>query len=174
MSDHKPQSWLFPKQRGDVGRDRNAWTIQFTCLLFAFVIGAVLVVDTITGDQVPRPILAMAVGLAAAAVMNRAGRSAWAARIIILIMLSGTILLVLEAHDGFRSHAMLVFPGLLLISVMLLDRGSYVTTAGIILLAVAALGIAERHGLTGAIPGIRTPTNYDSIFYVNLTLAVSP
>ena len=172
MSDHKPQSWLFPKQRGDVGRDRNAWTIQFTCLLFAFVIGAVLVVDTITGDQVPRPILAMAVGLAAAAVMNRAGRSAWAARIIILIMLSGTILLVLEAHDGFRSHAMLVFPGLLLISVMLLDRGSYVTTAGIILLAVAALGIAERHGLTGAIPGIRTPTNYDSIFYVNLTLAV--
>jgi PAS domain S-box-containing protein len=54
----------------------------------------------------------------------------------------------------------------------LLDRKSYVTTAGIVLLAVAALGIAERHGLTGAIPGIRTPTNYDSIFFVDLTLAV--
>ena len=172
MSDHKPQSWLFPKQTGDVGRDRNAWTIQFTCLLFAFIIGVVSVVDTIAGEGVPSPLLAMAVGLAAAAVVNRAGRSAWAARMIILVMLSGAILLVLEAHDGFRSHAMLVFPGLLLISVMLLDRWSYLTTAGIALLAVAALGIAERHGLTGAIPGIRTPTNYDSIFYVDLTLAV--
>jgi hypothetical protein len=56
-------------------------------------------------------------------------------------MLLGTILLVFEAHDGFRSHAKLVFPGLLLISVMLLDRASYMTAAGIVLLAVAALGV---------------------------------
>ena len=172
MSDYKPQSWLFPKQTGDVGRDRNAWTIQSTCLLFAFVLGAVSVVDTITGDQVPPPILAMAVGLAAAAIINRTGRAAWAARIIILVMLSGAILLVLEAHDGFRSHAMLVFPGLLLISVMLLDRGSYLATAAIVLLAVVALGIAEIHGLTGATPEIRTPTSYESIFYVDLTIGV--
>jgi pimeloyl-ACP methyl ester carboxylesterase len=69
------------------------------------------------------------------------------------------MLLVFEARDGFRSHAMLVFPGLLLISVMLLDRASYWTTAGIVLLAVAALGVAEKHGLTRAIPRVRTPTS---------------
>jgi PAS domain S-box-containing protein len=87
-------------------------------------------------------------------------------------MMFGSILLVLEAHDGFRSNAMLVFPGLLLISVMLLDRASYLTTASFVLLVVAGLGIAEKHGLTAAIPGVRTPTSYDSIFYVDLTLAV--
>ena len=105
MSDRKPQTWLFPKQTGDVGRDRNAWTIQFTCLLFAFVIGVVWVVDTVTGDRVPAPMLVMAIGLLAAAVMNRRGKAAWAARIVILVMLLGAILLVFEAHDGFRSNA---------------------------------------------------------------------
>ena len=173
MSDRKLQSWFYPEPTGDVGRDRNARTLQFTCLLFAFGIGLVAVLDAIAREQVELSILAMAVvALVAAAAMNRAGMTAWAARIAILALLSTAILLVLEARDGFRSHAMLVFPGLLLISMTLLDRKSYVTTAGIVLLAVAALGIAERHGLTGAIPGIRTPTNYDSIFYVDLTLAV--
>jgi PAS domain S-box-containing protein len=104
--------------------------------------------------------------------MNRAGRPVWAGRTAVLAVLLGATLLVLDAHDGFRSHAMLVFPGLLLISVMLLDRRYYLTTSGVILLAVAALGIAEKQGLTRATPGIRTPTSYDSIFTVDLTLAV--
>jgi PAS domain S-box-containing protein len=173
MLDRKLQSWFYPEPTGDVGRDRNARTLQFTCLLFAFAIALVAVLDTIARERVELPILVMAVvALFAAAAMNRAGMSAWAARIAIVAVLLTAILLVLEARDGFRSHAMLVFPGLLLISMTLLDRKSYVTTAGIVLLAVAALGIAERHGLTGAIPGIRTPTSYDSIFYVDLTLAV--
>jgi PAS domain S-box-containing protein len=55
---------------------------------------------------------------------------------------------------------------------MLLDRASYVTTAGIVLLTVAALGIAEKHGVFGAIPPVRTPTNYESIFVADLTLLV--
>ena len=81
-----------------------------------------------------------------------------------MAMMLGATLLVLEGRDGFRSHGMLIFPGMLLLSVMLVDRRSYLTTAGIILLAVAAVGIAEKQGLTGAIPGIRTPTSYASIF----------
>jgi signal transduction histidine kinase len=173
MLDRKPQSWFYPKPTGDVGRDRNARTLQFSCLLFAFAIALLAVFDTIARERFELPVLVMAVvALAFAAAMNRAGMSAWAAGIVIVVVLLTAILLVLEARDGFRSHAMLVFPGLLLISVTLLDRKSYVTTAGIVLLAVAALGIAERHGLTGAIPGIRTPTSYDSIFFVDLTLAV--
>ena len=173
MLDRKLQFWFYPEPTGDVGRDRNARTLQFACLLYAFAFALVAVLDAIARERVELPILVMAVvALVAAAAMNRAGMSAWAARIAILAGLLTAILLVLEARDGFRSHAMLVFPGLLLISMTLLDRKSYVTTAGIVLLAVAALGIAERHGLTGAIPGIRTPTSYESIFYVDLTLAV--
>ena len=173
MLDRRLQSWFYPKPTGDVGRDRNARTLQFTCLLSAFAIALVAVLDTIARERIELPILVMAVvALVAAAAMNRAGIPAWAARIAIVALLLTAILLVLDARDGFRSHAMLVFPGLLLISMTLLDRKSYVRTAGIVLSAVAALGIAEKHGLTGAIPGIRTPTSYDSIFFVDLTLAV--
>ena len=129
--------------------------------------------DTIAGEQEPLPILDLAVlGLVIAAIMNRAGTTAWAARMAVLAILLTAILLVFEARDGFRSNAMLVFPGLLLISVMLLDRASYWTTAGIVLLAVAALGVAEKHGLTRAIPRVRTPTSYESIFFVDLVLLV--
>ena len=165
-------SWLYPKPTGDVGRDRNARTLQFSCLLFASALTAIAVLDMAAGQQVPLPILFAAVGLFAAAAMNRAGRSMWAGRTAVLVLMLGALLLVFEAHDGFRSNAMLVFPGLLLISVMLLDRASYLMTAGVVLLAVAAVGIAEKRGLTHAIPGVRTPTSYDSIFYVELTLAV--
>ena len=102
--------------------------------------------------------------------MNRAGRSDWAARTAFLAVLLTAVLLVFEARDGFRSHAMLVFPGLLLISVMLLDRASYVTTAAIVLVAVAALGIAVKQGLTRATRPVHT--SYASIFFVDLHLLV--
>jgi PAS domain S-box-containing protein len=164
--------WFFPKPTGDVGRDRNARTLQFSCLLFASALGAIAVLDLMAKEQVPLPILLAAVSLFVAAAINRSGRSVWAGRTAVLVLMACAILLVFEAHDGFRSHAMLVFPGLLLISIMLLDRASYLTTAGLVLLAVAALGVAEKHGLTRARAGMRSPTTYDSIFYVELTLAV--
>jgi PAS domain S-box-containing protein len=67
---------------------------------------------------------------------------------------------------------MLVFPGMMLLSVMLLNRVAYTITAGVVLLAVTALGIAERQGLTRAIPGFRSHTTYESIVFVNLFLLV--
>ena len=170
MSDRKSSSWFYPKPTGDPGRDRNARTLQFACFLLAFAISLVAVLNT---DMREGPLLVFAVaGLVAAAVINRAGMPAFAARIAFLAVLLTAVLLVVEARDGFRSNAMLVFPGLLLIGVMLLDRASYVTTAGIVLVAVAALGVAEKHGFTRAIPGVRTPTNYNSIFFVDLYLLV--
>ena len=170
MSDRNSSSWLFPKPIGDPGRDRNARTLQFACFLLAFAIGVVAVLNSDTRE---RPLMVFAVaGLVAAAVMNRAGRPAWAARIAFLAVLLTAVLLVVEARDGFRSNAMLVFPGLLLVGVMLLDRASYLITAGIVLAAVAALGVAEKHGLTRAIPGVRTLTNTDSILFVDLYLLV--
>jgi PAS domain S-box-containing protein len=172
MLEHESLSWFYPKQTGDRGRDRNARTIQLACLLFAIAVGLVAVLDTIARERVP-PVLGMAVvGLVAAGIINHAGRAAWAARTTILALLLTAILLVFEAHDGFRSHAMLVFPGLLLIAVMLLDRASYLITAGTVLSAIVGLGIAEIHGLTGAIPGVRTSTSLDSIIYVDLTVLV--
>jgi PAS domain S-box-containing protein len=165
-------SWFYPKPTGDVGSDRNARTLQFSCLLFASALGVIAVLDIIGEQHVPLPIVLAAVGLFAAAAINRAGTPVWAGRTAVLVLMLGAILLVFEAHDGLRSQAMLVFPGLLLISVMLLDRASYLTTAGIVLLAVAGLGIAEKHGLTQATPGIRSPTTYDSIVSVELILAV--
>ena len=67
---------------------------------------------------------------------------------------------------------MLVFPGMLLISVLLLDRASYMVNAGMVLVAVAALGIAEMQGLTRAIPHVRSSTTYESIFFVDLNLLI--
>ena len=55
---------------------------------------------------------------------------------------------------------------------MLLDRASYMITAGMVLVAVAALGIAEKQGLTRAIPHVRSSTTYESIFFVDLNLLV--
>jgi PAS domain S-box-containing protein len=104
--------------------------------------------------------------------MNRTGSPTWAGRIVILALLLCAVLRVVQAGDGFRSHAMLMFPGVLLLAVMLLDRASYITTAGIVLLTVTALGIAEKRGLFGAVPPVRTPTNYESIFIADLTLLV--
>jgi two-component system cell cycle sensor histidine kinase/response regulator CckA len=170
VSDRKLSSWLYPKATGDPGQDRNARTLQFVCFLLAFAISMVAVLNTETRE---RPLLVFAVaGLLAAVVMNRAGRPAWAARTAFMAVLLTAVLLVLEARDGFRSHAMLVFPGLLLIGVMLLDRASYVATAGMVLVAVASVGIAERQGFTLASPGMRSPTSYGSIFFVDAYLLV--
>ena len=174
MLDRKSSSWFYPKPTGDPGRDRNARTLQFACYLLAFAVGTVAVLNVISNEPSGEtPVLVFAVaGLVFAAVMNRTRRWAWAAGIAFLAVLLTAVLLVLEARDGFRSHAMLVFPGLLLISVLWLDRTFYWMTGGIVLVSVAALGIAEKHGLTRAIPKVRTPTSYDSIFYVDLNLLV--
>jgi PAS domain S-box-containing protein len=173
MKEQNSPSWFYPKPTGDPGRDRNARTVQFACLLLASAVSIVAISSVIVRDLGATPLLTFAAtGLVAGMVMNRAGRWEWAARTAFLAMLLTAILLVFHARDGFRSLAMLMFPGMLLISVMLLDRVSYMITAGIVLVAVAALGIAERQGLTRAIRGVRSPTTYESIFHVDLSLLV--
>src|SRR5579883_3207101 len=120
MSERKSTSWFYPKPTGDPGRDRNARSVQFACLLFAAAIGLVAALD---GGRQEVPLLLFAIlGLAAAALMNRAGWAVWAARTTFLAVLYAAAVLVLIAHDGFRSHAMLIFPGLLLLTVMLLSH----------------------------------------------------
>jgi PAS domain S-box-containing protein len=174
MSNRKSSSWFYPKPTGDPGRDRNARTVQFACFLLAFAVSAVAILNVISREpsaETPALIFAVA-GLVAAMIMNHAGSWKWAALIACSAVLLTAMLLVFEARDGFRSFAMLLFPGMLLISVMLLDRASYMITAGMVLVAVAALGIAERQSLTRAIPHVRSSTTYESIFCVDLSLLV--
>jgi PAS domain S-box-containing protein len=171
MPDGKSSSWFYPKATGDLGRDRNARTLQFSSVLLVCAVCTLAILNVIDRDwrEVPFQVFAAA-GLAAAVVLNRAGRSDWAGRTLFLAALLTPILLIFQANDGFRSHAMLIFPGLLLISLMLLDRAAYAMTAGIVLVVVAALGIAVRQGLTHALQPSRT--TYESIFFVDLNLLV--
>jgi len=169
----KLSSWFHPKPTGDPGRDRNARTVQFACFLLAFAVSTVAILNVIYREPAETPFLVFAVaGLFAAMIMNRAGRWEWAARTAFSSLLLTAMLLVFNARDGFRSHAMLVFPGMLLLAVMLLDRASYMITAGMILVAVAALGIAETRGLTRAIPGVRSLESPETVFFVDLSLLV--
>jgi hypothetical protein len=46
----KPRSWFYPKPTGDPGRDRNARTVQFACLLLAFAVSAVAILNVISGE----------------------------------------------------------------------------------------------------------------------------
>ena len=171
MPERTAPSWFYPKLTGDVGKDRNARTLQTGCLLGAFALSVVAVLNLIAGVSGETPRLAItAAGLGASAVVNRAGFWRAASRVAMFSVLFATILLVVEARDGFRSHAMLLFPGLLLLSVMLLDRAFYFVAAGVVLLAVTALGIAEMHGLIGKVPPVRTPTSYAAILSVDLNL----
>ena len=164
-------SWFYPQPTGDPGVDRNARTLQFTCVLLALAVGVVLIVSSIDQEWQEVPLLLFAIGgFVFTAIMNRAGRSDWAGRTAFLVVLLAAIVLVFRAHDGFRSHSMLLFPGLLLISLMMLNRASYVTTAAIIVVTVGALGIAVKYGLTRATPPVHT--SLDSIFYVDLNLLV--
>ena len=125
MLDPKSSSWFYPKQTGDPGRDRNARTVQFACLLLASAVSTVAILNIIARETEETPLLVFAVaGLVAAIVVNRAGRWEWAARTAFSAVLLTAILMVFEARDGFRSLAMLLFPGMLLLSVLLLDRAS--------------------------------------------------
>lgn len=173
MLGYKSDSWFYPKPTGDPGRDRNARTVQFSALLLASAITLIATLSLIAREPKEIPFLAFSVaGLVGAMVTNRAGKGGWAACLPFSAVLLTAMLLVFEARDGFRSNAMLLFPGILLLSVMLLDRVAYTITAGVILLAVPALGIAERQGLTHAIRGFRSSTTYESIFVVDLFLLI--
>jgi PAS domain S-box-containing protein len=141
--------------------------------VLASALCALGILNISAGENQETPMLGFAVaGLVAAMVMNRAGRWEWAARIAFTAVLMTATLMVYEARDGFRSLAMLLFPAMLLLSVLLLDRASYMITSGVVLVAVSAMGMAERQGLTRAIPRVRSSTTYQSIFLVDLSLLV--
>src|SRR5947208_2519001 len=104
MSGSKSDSWFYPKPTGDPGQDRNARTVQFSCLLFAFAVSLIATLDVIAHEPKELPFLVFAVaGLVAAMVINRAGKWELAACLALSALLLTGMLLVFEARDGFRS-----------------------------------------------------------------------
>jgi hypothetical protein len=53
---------FYPKATGDPGRDRNARTLQFACLLFAVAIGIAVALDVISREPVPTQMASAVLG----------------------------------------------------------------------------------------------------------------
>jgi PAS domain S-box-containing protein len=67
---------------------------------------------------------------------------------------------------------MLAFPGLFLIGAMLLRGRDYLILACAIVLTVTGLGVAEIHGVIPTVPLAHSSTDYVTIFFVDVILAV--
>ncbi len=164
---------LYPKLTGDSGRDRRASGIHSGCIALSIAF-AFLIIRSVGwrhGDSV----LPMAVGeLAAlgALRLNYVGNWIAAVRLVYFGMLFVSTFLVSTAHDGFRSIAMLLFPGVLLIGVMVPKGVDYLFLAFATLLTVTGLGVAEIHGIIPTVPIVRTTTDYWTVFFVDLILLV--
>lgn len=159
---------FYPKSTGDAALDRNARTLQHACLIGILA----LAITTLLGrvdmrPGVPLGLVVSILSLLLAAWLNRLGKWEWGARTAIAAMLTTAVLMVVEARDGFRSHAMLLFPGTLLLAVMLLDRISYTVASIAAGLAVTGLGIAE---IFGYLQTERTPANFSAVVSVDLEL----
>src|SRR3954469_24418145 len=116
MFDRRRLSWSYPELTGNPGQDRNTRTVQFTCVVLVCAMGVVAITNGLTSHRRETSLLVLAVaGLVAAWFMNRMGKWKWAARTALLVLIFTAVMLVFHASDGFRSHAMLMFPGMLLL-----------------------------------------------------------
>ncbi len=167
-------AWRYARFTGDPGGDRHAVSIHFGCVVLAMAFAVVIVRSALweRGSELV-PMAAGELLVLAAVVLNYAGKWIWAIRLCALAVLFAVTCEVIGARDGFRTIAMLSFPGLLLIAIMLLRAVDYVVLALATLLTVTCLGVAEIHGLIPTVPIARTPTDYGTVFFVDLILVVT-
>ena len=165
-------AWWYPRPTGDPGRDRHARSIHFGCMVLSIAFALVLVQSALRHGELLLPEISAELMVLGALVLNHLGKWVWAARLGTYGVLVATAFMVMGAHDGFRAITMLVFPGLLLIGVMLLPAGDYLVLAGATLLTVTGLGVAEIYGLIPTVLIARTATDYSTVFFVDLILVV--
>jgi len=171
---HSPWGVGYPRPQGERGRDRHARKLHLALLVSLAAFGLGIILDLALGSttkEVPTLVFA-SLGLLAALQFNRRGHWAWSARIASLTILVTAVLLVAQARDGFRSIAMLIFPGVFVLSMLLLDGYYYALLSGATVILVTALGLAEIHGLIGSGLPVRTPTTYLTILDVDLILVL--
>ncbi len=165
-------AWWHPRSTGDPGGDRHAASIQLGYIALSFALAPAIIRSVGNKDDPLVPLAISEVIVLAALVLNYVGKWIWATRLGAFGLLFAFAFMVSEAHDGFRSIAMLFFPGLLLIAVMLLRTVDYLVLSFATLLTVTGLGVAEIHGLLPTVHIVRTPTDYFTVFFVDLTLVV--
>lgn len=171
---HSPWGVGYPRPQGEKGRDRHARKLHLALLVSLAGFGLGIVLDLVLGStktEVPTLVFA-SLGLLAALQFNRRGYWEWSARIGSLTILITAVLLVAQAKDGFRSIAMLIFPGVFVLSMLLLDSYYYAILSGATVVLVTALGLAEIHGLIGSGLPVRTPTTYLTILDVDIILVL--
>jgi len=167
-------AWWHPRPAGGPSSDHYALTIQYGCLVFCLAFGVALI-RTI-GWEHGHWQLPLAMGEAsslAALLLNYFGRWDWAVRLAAWGLLITSTCMVVTSENGFRSIVMLTFPGVLVIAVMLLRTADYLLMAGVTLLTVTGLGVAEMQGLVPTVPIARTPTNYPTIMMVDVILVAT-
>jgi PAS domain S-box-containing protein len=167
-------TWWRPRSTGDPGGAHHALTIHYGCvaLALAFAVVIVRVAAWERGYQLVPLVLGELTALIAL-LLNYFGHWAWALRLATFGALTASALITSGSRDGFRSLAMLCFPALLVIAVMLLRAADYVVLAGATLVTVTCLGVAEIHGWLPWVPIMRSPTDAVSVFMVDLVLVVT-
>jgi two-component system, cell cycle sensor histidine kinase and response regulator CckA len=165
--------WHHLKLTGARSADRHAASLQLGCLALSVALGLLLIhaAGWERSDMV-WPLASAELAALGAFTLSYRGERVWAARLAAYGVLLSSVLMVTQAHDGFRSIVMLAFPGVLLIAVMLLDGVDYSVLAAATLLAVTGLGVAEMHGLSPVVPITRTTTDLSTIAIVDLILLV--
>jgi len=166
-------TWRGPRLTDDPVGHRHAVSIHFGCITLLVAFTSVIVRSA--GWEHGAQIVPMAIAelmVVVALFLNYGGKWIWAARLSAFAVLFGVTIEVIGARDGFRSIAMLAFPGLLVIAVMVLRAVDYLVLAFATLLTVTGLGVAEIHGLIPTVPIVRTPTDYVTVFFVDLILVV--
>jgi two-component system, cell cycle sensor histidine kinase and response regulator CckA len=165
--------WRHPIPDGDSGGHRHARSVHAGCLALALITAVILVRVELSGNREQAlPLMAVEVVVLAALALNYVGRWIWAVRLAAFGILLGSVFIVSQARDGFRSIVMLSFPGLLMVAVMLLGAADYWLLASATLLTVTGLGVAEIHGLIPTVPITRSPTDYSTVLIVDLMLGV--
>src|SRR5271157_1027766 len=164
-------AWWRPRLTGDPGGDHHAVTIHHGCIIVSLAFAAAIVHSAgwRAGHRLA-PLVTGEVAALAALVLNYFGQWAWAARLAVFGALIADAFLAAQSRDGFRSIAMLGFPGILVIAVMLLRAADYLVLASATLLTVTALGVAEIHGLVPWVPLVHSRTDYSAVLTVDFTL----
>ncbi len=149
-------------------------SIHYGCIAVsvAFAIAIVRVAGWESGSRLP-PVVAGEVVALAALALSYLGQWAWAIRLAALGALAVDAIMAAEAQDGFRSIALLGFPGLLVVAVLVMRAADYLVLAGATLLTVTVLGVAEINGLIPWVPIARSPTTYATILMVDLVLVMT-
>jgi PAS domain S-box-containing protein len=105
-------------------------------------------------------------------VCNHLGSQIWAIRITICGMLFVASALAYVAHDGFRSIAISMLPGLLVVAALLIDPRWYLVLTALVVGIVTSIGLREMDAVAHGHVITRSVTKYATIAQFDCILTV--